>query len=127
MDQVLHLKVAGRFPTLLDLVEARTGRATETAWWGPVIGADEPLQDFESGTVWWGPIIGADEPITDDSSSSFLTLIDIIEAKIGRTTGTVWWGPVIGADEALPDDLSSGLEIVSDEPKRVPLTVCEDG
>jgi hypothetical protein len=72
MDHLSHLEVAGRFPTLLDIVEAKIGHTTETVGWGPVIGADEIDRQSSTGgtpeTVWWGPVIGADEPSVDDAN-----------------------------------------------------------
>jgi hypothetical protein len=66
MDTLSNRDCAGQFPTLLDMVEARTAGSGATVWWGPVIGADEPsppsgLDESAAGSVWWGPIIGADE------------------------------------------------------------------
>lgn len=45
MDRLLKPDVPQRFSALFDIVEARRGSAAEAAWWGPVIGADEPVQD----------------------------------------------------------------------------------
>lgn len=41
MDTYLICDCAPQFPTLLDMIEARTSGAGDAVWWGPTIGADE--------------------------------------------------------------------------------------
>jgi hypothetical protein len=44
MDYPATFRTEGRLSNLLDIIEARTGVTRDIVWWGPVIGADEPVQ-----------------------------------------------------------------------------------
>jgi hypothetical protein len=45
MNGMVKFEVENRLANLLEIVETRTGNTENVTWWGPVIGADEPVQD----------------------------------------------------------------------------------
>ena len=49
----------GAFASLFELVESRSGGIAGAAWWGPVIGADEPANDAIADA--FGPCLVQDE------------------------------------------------------------------
>ena len=65
MDYLLSSKGAGQFRTLIDVIETRQANIAGTAWWGPVIGADEggTTDGFIDG-------FSVSQCLVDDDSSS---------------------------------------------------------